>query len=115
MPPDSSPRSSTSSPSGDARAERKSALNDAHRSRWRRGQWIAFVSAIVVTFLVLLGFYAPLGLGPDPTTSNVDRETVTLDDLDTSHTVDDTPADGSRADTSRALDRSHADAAAPDP
>ena len=76
-------RSSPPSASDDDRAGRKSALNDAHRSRWRRGRWIAFVSAIVVAFLVLLGLYAPLDLGPDPTTSNVDRETVTLDDLDT--------------------------------
>lgn len=101
MPTDSSSEG-TSTPSNNPsapRAERKSALNDAHRSRWRRGQWIAFGSAIVATVLILLGLYAPLGPGADADAPGDTRETITLDDVDTTPAASDTVSgsSGSRA------------------
>ena len=61
-------------------------VGQQQRARMRKRQWITFISGIVVGLLVMLAFWMPLQPADSPEETSTSRETVTLDDLDSSAT-----------------------------
>jgi negative regulator of sigma E activity len=61
-------------------------LNAQQRARMRKRQWIAFAASLVVAALVSLALWMPLQPADSPEETTTPRETITLDDLDSSAT-----------------------------
>jgi hypothetical protein len=76
-----------------SKAERKDSFGGQYFERWKRGAWIAAISSVLATALVLLGLYFPLDpfqdIGGDPGP----RETISMDELRSDSTVNVTSPD----------------------
>ena len=63
------------------KAERKDSFGNQYFERWKRGAWIAAVSSVLATALVLLGLYFPLDPFQDIGGTPTPRETISVEEL----------------------------------
>lgn len=76
-----------------SKAERKDSFGDQYFERWKRGAWIAAVSSVVATALVLLGLYFPLDPFQDIGGTPGPGETISMEELHADSTADDASPD----------------------
>lgn len=75
-----------------SKAERKNTFGNQYFRRWKRGAWIAAVSSVLATALVLLGLYFPLDPFQDIGGTPGPRETISIEEVRPDSTAD-TPSD----------------------